>query len=365
MTALPNRSDPALPSLDPSMASVPEAKPAPAPGPRPRRRGWLLAHSAWDVIPVLCGVLHLGFVLAIFAAFPLLPWWGVLRAAYSVSISWNINGISHNFIHNPYFTSPFLNRAFSLMESVTMGFSQTFYDCVHTKHHIGNSDRPDAANPGGTTIDWLSIYRHGKNGLPENVWAYTFLSFFRDDPKKIYREIARKHPGEARFGVVEIVSFLAFFAAMGVLNWKFIVCFLPFWYLGHCLSYLNGYFEHYAGDPDTPIAWGVSTYHRLYNLAWFNNGYHAEHHFRPRHHWTRMHELHKQIERQQAAAGTRVIRPPHALGFLDPDLPSMTQLREQLAAAAKISPRTGEAVAASVAEAHAHRAGHEAGSGRA
>ncbi len=287
-----------------------------------RSRFAILAHSRWDVIPVLCGLLHFAFVIGFFLAFPLLPWWGalLLGCIYSVSISWNINGISHNFIHNPYFVSPFLNRLFSYIESLTMGFSQTFYRCVQNIHHIGNSDQPDEH---GKTIDFLSIYRHGKNGQPEGVWSYTFLSFFRDDPKEIYRAIAKKRPGEARFGVFEILSFLAFFTTMGILRWKFMLYLLPSWYLGHCLSYLNGYFEHYAGNPEKPIAWGVSTYHKLYNLTWFNNGYHAEHHYRPRTHWTKMHALHLSIQRQQNDEGTRVIRPPHALGFFDPDLPPL------------------------------------------
>lgn len=281
-----------------------------------------LAYSRWDVIPVMCGMLHLGFVLVFFYAFPLLPVWAIvlMGALYSVSISWNINGISHNFIHNPYFVSPVLNKMFSLLESITIGFSQTFYRCVHNIHHIGNSDQPDEH---GKTIDYLSIYRHGKNGQAEKVWSYTFLSFFRDDPKIIYRAIERKRPAEARWGVFEIVAFLVFFITMGIRNWRFITCFLPFWYLGHCLSYLNGYFEHYAGNPEKPIAWGVSTYHQLYNLTWFNNGYHAEHHYRPRTHWTQMRPLHLSIERQQRMEGTRIIRPPHALGFLDPDLPPL------------------------------------------
>jgi hypothetical protein len=67
----------------------------------------------------------------------------------------------------------------------------------------------------------------------------------------------------------------------------------------------------------------VSSYHWLYNLLWFNNGYHAEHHYKPKVHWTKMHELHAQIREAQRKAGVRVIRPPHALGFLDPDLPDL------------------------------------------
>ncbi len=283
------------------------------------------AHSYWDALPVLCGLGHLAGVGAFFWFFDALPWWGVALcgALFALSISWNINGISHNFLHNPYFQSTLLNRLFSLVESLACGFSQTFYRTVHLHHHMGNADRPDHH---GRTIDPLSIYKHGHHGLPESVWSYTFLSFFRDDPVAIYRAVRQKSRFNAAWGVFEIAAFLSFYTAMGIADWRFIVCFLPCWYLGHCLSYLNGYFEHYAGNPDKPIAWGVSTYHRLYNLTWFNNGYHAEHHYRPRVHWTRMEALRREIEREQIAEGTRIIRPPHAVGFLDPTLPSMRDL---------------------------------------
>jgi hypothetical protein len=41
------------------------------------------------------------------------------------------------------------------------------------------------------------------------------------------------------------------------INWRFMLFFLPFWYLGHCFSYLNGYYRHYGANPDKPIAWSV------------------------------------------------------------------------------------------------------------
>ena len=287
---------------------------------REKNNSFLFAYSRWDVVPVLAGVAHFAYVILFFFLFNHLPWWAVipLGLAYSISISWNINGISHNFLHNPYFRSHFLNRAFSLLESLSCGFSQTFYEFVHKRHHTGNSDRQDEH---GETVDWLSIYRHGKSGEAENPWTYVFLSFFRDDPKLIYREIKRRSASEARWGVFEIVCLVGFYVLGFALNWKFMLCFLPFFYFGHCLSYLNGYYRHYGGNPDVPIAWGVSCYHRFYNWTWFNNGYHAEHHFRPSLHWTKMKKFHEEIEEAQKAAGVRVIKPPHALGFLDPDLP--------------------------------------------
>ena len=283
----------------------------------------IFVYTRWDAIPVAFGVLHFAYFWMMFVLFTYThtPLWVmlVLGFVYAVSISWNINGISHNFIHNPYFRAPLLNRLFSLMESVSCCFSQVYYDVVHTQHHKGNSDRQDAI---GDTIDWLSIYRHGHDGEAENPWGYTFLSFFRDNPVAISRELAKRGPAEMRWGKIELASYICVMIGIALLNWRYMIFFfLPFMYLGHSLSNLNGYYRHYGGNPDKPIAWGVSSYDKLYNWIWFYNGYHAEHHFRPKVHWTKMVELHEQIADLQKVEGVRVIRPPHALGFLDPDLP--------------------------------------------
>lgn len=79
---------------------------------------------------------------------------------------------------------------------------------------------------------------------------------------------------------------------------------------------MNGYYEHFGGNPDKPIAWGVSYYNHTFNWLWMNNGYHAEHHYRPKHHWTKMHELHLQIVNKQREEGVKVINWPQQLGFL-------------------------------------------------
>ncbi len=295
--------------------------PAPAIGRNAARSPYVLKYSRWDWLPVSLAFLHLAYVFGFFVAFPALPWAARIAAGllYSVCISWSINSISHNFLHNPYFVSRRLNTLFSYLLSIAIGFSQTLYTFVHMRHHSGNADRPDA---NGNTIDYLSIYKHGKDGRPESVWKYTFLSFFRDDPNAILKAMAQKRPADARQAKRELAAMALFYACLGILNWRFILFWLPFYYFGHCLSYLNGYYEHLGGDPDKPIAWGVSTYHRLYNLTWMNNGYHAEHHYRPKEHWTKMRELHLQIAEEQKREGTRVILPPHALGFLDAKLPN-------------------------------------------
>jgi fatty acid desaturase len=291
---------------------------------RLRTSSRLFAYTRWDAVPVVAAISHCLYFFALFWLFSRVPLWVMLPLGfiYSVSISWNINGISHNFIHNPYFRSSLLNRLFSIVESITVGFSQVFYECIHMQHHKGNADRPDDH---GHTIDWISIYKHGEHGEAEHPLKYTFLSFFREDPKTVFRALKRKDRREAFWGVIELVLFVGTFVSLGILNWHYLCFLLPFWYFGHCLSYLNGYYRHYGGNPDEPIAWGVSSYDKLYNWIWFYNGYHAEHHFRPKVHWTRMRAFRNQIIKQQREAGVRVIGPPHALGFLDRDLPRRAQ----------------------------------------
>jgi fatty acid desaturase len=281
----------------------------------------LFAHTRWDALPALAGLFHLAYFLALFFLFPRTPLWImlILGFGYSLMINANINGVSHNFIHNHYFRSGLLNRLFGVTESVACCFSQTYYDVVHMQHHKGNSDRQDET---GATIDWLSIYRHGHHGEAENPWSYVFLSLFRDNPARIRAELRKRGKSELLWGNIELAAFGTALLVMCVFNWRYVLLFfLPFFYLGHCFSYLNGYFRHFGADPDKPIAWGVSSYGKIYNWLFFYNGYHAEHHFRPKVHWTRMEEFHRQIAHLQKQEGTRVISHAHMLGFLDPDLP--------------------------------------------
>ena len=275
----------------------------------------LFAYSYWDIVPVVAGFLHFAFLILMLMYFKQLPIWAnvILGLIYSLSISWNVNGVSHNFIHNAYFKSFTLNRLFSLLESITMGFSQTMYDYVHRQHHMGNNDKLNAK---GDTIDWISIYRHGENGEPEHALKYAFLSFFRDDPKEIYGLIRKHSQWLANFAVFELVTSIGFIISLFVINWQLGLYFVVFYYLGHSLSSMNGYYEHFGANPDKPIAWGVSCYNKFYNFTWFNNGYHAEHHYRPKHHWTKMHELHVSIQAKQIEAGVKVIGWPQQIGFL-------------------------------------------------
>ena len=296
---------------------------------RPTTNSKLFAHTRWDAVPAAAGLFHLAYLFGLYFLFPHAPLWVmlILGFVYSLMVNANINGVGHNFIHNPFFRSQLLNRLFGITQSIACCFSQTMYDAVHMQHHKGNSDRQDEK---GDTIDWLSIYRHGHDGEAENPWSYVFLSFFRDDVGAIRKDLRKRKNGDEFWGNIELAAFATTLLVMAIIvpsnpihfiNWRFILYFLPFWYLGHCFSYLNGYYRHYGANPDKPIAWGVSSYGKIYNWLFFYNGYHAEHHFRPKVHWTKMEKFRRSIEDLQKQEGVRTIKRAHMLGFLDPDLP--------------------------------------------
>src|ERR1043165_6248416 len=58
----------------------------------------LFSCTRWDIVPVAAALLHCAYFFGMFLLFPILPLWVmlILGFIYSVSISWNINGISRS-----------------------------------------------------------------------------------------------------------------------------------------------------------------------------------------------------------------------------------------------------------------------------
>jgi fatty acid desaturase len=275
----------------------------------------LFRHSACDAFPAHGGVAIIALLVASLLSFDRLPWWALAAAFLAVAYSylWNLQSISHNFIHNPFFANPWLNRAYSVLLTLDLGVPHVLYHHYHMNHHFGDND---AKGPDGTTKDWSSIYRHGRGDAPESFWRYVLLSFWRVEVGPVLRTAARHH--HLMQMAIEGAVLAAFWATMAVFNWRFFVFFyLPSYYLGWAASYAEGYLEHYGCKPGNPFANSVSSYNRLYNLLWFNNGYHQEHHWDPKCHWTRMGELHDKIRPQLEANGTRVLRGPHLTALIE------------------------------------------------
>jgi fatty acid desaturase len=277
----------------------------------------LFRYTARDIIPTLCAFGNLACLVGTFVFFHSLPIW-VLALMFGVIVfnyCWNVQSVSHNFIHNPFFSNIWLNRAFSLLNSVAIGVPQTIYHHYHLNHHYGDND---ARGPDGTTKDWGSTYRHGKGDAPEPFWSYCLVGFFRFELGPCLRMIWRHGRTHLLMLAAESAVLGGYWLVMSLADWRYLLFYyLPSYYLGWVLVYAHTYVLHYGARPGNYYANSVSSYHRLYNWLFFNNGYHQEHHWDPKAHWTAMPRVKKQIYWQMVANGTPTLRGPHITLFLE------------------------------------------------
>ena len=285
---------------------------------RPEAARRLTRYSLWDLVPVFLIGAHISLLATLYWVWSDLSWAERILGAmlYGLAIGWSLDSIAHNFIHNPFFKWRPLNRLVAYCLTLANGVPQTMYAYVHMRHHAGNSDRKGAD---GKTVDPISLYQYGADGNPEDVLPYVFLQFWRDDgPFTVAAQIRAKRPEQAREAMHEFWVMIAVYGVLLVSNWQFVVVLAPFYYLGQCFTALIAYYEHFGADPDVPAAWGVSTYAPMYNWMFLNNGYHAEHHFRPKWHWTQMQALRAEMAGDPTLAKPRTLRCAHPFGFLDP-----------------------------------------------
>jgi hypothetical protein len=147
----------------------------------------------------------------------------------ALGLWWNSNTIAHNFLHKPFFRARALNALFALYLTVLLGIPQSLWRSRHLAHHAG--------------VPWrlrLSAWLLGELALVLLLWWMLLLL----DP------------------------------------WLFLCAYLPGYVVGLGLCSLHGYYEHHRGT--------LSHYGALYNLLFFNDGYHVEHHAHPGRHWTHL-----------------------------------------------------------------------------
>jgi Fatty acid desaturase len=142
----------------------------------------------------------------------------------ALGLWWNANTISHNFIHRPFFRTRAMNTVFSCYLSLLLGFPQSLWRARHLAHHSGRDQR------------------------------------------------------ELRLAPLDFGSILALWGALFVFAPHFtLTVYLPGHLCGLGLCHLQGHYEHARGT--------ISHYGWLYNILFFNDGYHIEHHAHPGMHW--------------------------------------------------------------------------------
>jgi hypothetical protein len=147
----------------------------------------------------------------------------------AIALWWNANTVAHNFIHAPFFRRRELNAVYSVFLSAVQGIPQTLWRNRHLDHHAGRRKR---------------------------------------------------RPVSLQLGIETVVVFAVWTAIVLAAPAFFVAVYLPGYLAGLALCFLQGHFEHARGT--------TSHYGWLYNVCFFNDGYHVEHHLRPGEHWTRL-----------------------------------------------------------------------------
>jgi fatty acid desaturase len=253
-----------------------------------------MQHSKKDLF--LVGLLGLQISLHLLGAFHFSSWTFSEQILFiffqSFLICTNYQCIAHNFIHLPFFKSREMNHLFSILNSLGIGLPQSLYHLHHMNHHRYTNDKKDPQT--GTTQDYSSFYRYGKNDQPESIFSYSLFGIWRAPLHTFYLQLLkRKKIWLIHF---EIIGFGLFLWLLFTLSKTyFLFGFLPAWFMGQVFALAENYLEHHEATPGDQLRDSVSCYSSWYNFVWFNNGYHQEHHFRPQVHWTKISEVKKEM----------------------------------------------------------------------
>lgn len=268
----------------------------------------VFAHSRLDSLLVLTALVQCDILVYGVVSFGTVPrsLSLVLGLVSVFLVCTNFQCVAHNYIHNPFFTRKSWNLAFGMFNSLLVGGPQSLFRLHHMNHHKYNNDFPDPKT--GTTRDESSTWRHGEPPKhEESLIRYALLGYFRTDFGLLMREVKRK--GLETTYRLELATLLASIAAMALVNPAGVIGFyLPVWLFGNIAAQAQNYLEHHGAIPGNRKTDSVSSYGALYNLIWFNNGYHQEHHYRPQIHWTQVRELRAALP---AETERRVVKGAH------------------------------------------------------
>jgi len=267
------------------------------------KRTGVFANTKLDAMLVSLAFVGIGTYVLTAIYFSVIPWYFlvVIGLFSSFLICFNSECVTHTHNHTPIFRSKLLNKIFSVINTPALGEVVTINHIYHFNHHRYVNDQIDPET--GTTGDWTSSYRLGKNGQQEPFIPYVLgmvlrYRFYRKDMQDVHEEFEAEVKRRRLKRQIQIESAVQklFYVLLIWLSWKmFVFFYLPVWFVGSVAAWGFGYGEHYGATPGNRKTDSVSSYNPLYNFLMFNNGYHQEHHFRPDLHWSKLRRIHNDM----------------------------------------------------------------------
>ena len=234
-----------------------------------------------------------------------LPFWYGLPEGYEVLAALAIffviddtNYILHLHVHYPFSRNRWLNLGLDLAMGSVTGMTASNWRIQHLYgHHVGK-DLPFR----GRGVAWelekftpLRALSFCVRTLPP-----TFLEPIREACRKGVMADVRT-PIRYRWAFAE---HLLLFALLGVLSWIDVSLVLTYVIPIHALTFFItryvDYLNHYGcnEDHEERLYHANNCLHPIFNAYKNNFGYHTAHHMNPGAHWTRLPQLHAEIEAQ-------------------------------------------------------------------
>lgn len=240
-------------------------------------------------------------------------WSGLARhpALYAASLCFAFFAcvIDHNHQHRPVFHARSANRVFGVLVTLAIGQPASAIVPMHVlNHHVHNNDDEDFVRASIVGFRWKLL----------NLVLFPFVALrgYARVKSRDLREWGRRRPGLYRQLILERWALYPVAAALLVAApLDTLVFVVAPWLYGQWGILAVNHVQHAGCDPESPYNHTRNFTGRWLNWWTFNNGYHTAHHLRPALHWSRLPELHAELE-------------PH----LDPRL----QYRSMLAAVARL-----------------------------
>ncbi len=196
--------------------------------------------------------------------------WGsfALLILSALFLNFSLHITIHHFVHFNL-KSKALNFVLSLLYTICLVFPYNIYKLQHINHHRYNNNINDIT----------STWKLKNNQLvPKNWFRYCFLWLFITPTKSFWKEAKEKDfaPNEMTLIKVELLILFSIYLLLFLINPFFVIWYALLFYFGWTFISITNYGQHLPIIKHTPTAFTFNN--KIYNLLFFNNGLHLEHH---------------------------------------------------------------------------------------
>ncbi|MAA79735.1 MAG: fatty acid desaturase [Deltaproteobacteria bacterium] len=202
-----------------------------------------------------------------------------------------ITAINHNIGHVPIWKSPMLNRCTEYVAGTLQGVPLFLFKTIHVdSHHRYNQGEKDATR----------VSRVGEHNHILGYLAYPLFTLgpVRKLRKEYFRTISFRS-AEFRKIILQHVLLFILWSLSLYISWKkaFLFVFVPQLIGIHFLMASN-YLQHAQCEQGSAHNHSRNFTGWVFNLLFFNVGYHTAHHLDQKIHWTKLPNAHQEIQSQ-------------------------------------------------------------------